>query len=187
MFDYFIKRFDLFVLMLFVNTSFAGNNIEETGEVVQVLEPLAGFAIAVAKKDTEGVKQISKTVAMNYVATKVLKRTLNNVRINGKRIGEGPQNLTYNFPSGHTSTAFAGTWCLHKRYGYSVLPLLGAAFVGYSTVHSNFHDWEDVVGGAITGIASASLFTRKMNDDKTSIASNYNGHRGASLTLNMQL
>ena len=75
------------------------------------------------------------------------------------------------FPSGHTSTCFAGLGLLSlflaaqlgvfDGQGYvfklvlSLLPLFGAGLVGLSRIADYRHHWQDVLGGAVLGFFTA--------------------------------
>lgn len=80
------------------------------------------------------------------------------------------------FPSGHTSTAFAGgmflslyLWGKLKPLGkngafwkvfLSISPLFGATMMGVSRIIDNRHHWEDVLVGALLGIGFSWLAYR---------------------------
>jgi len=126
--------------------------IEEAGDLIQLLIPLAAGGITILKKDWEGTGQLSKSLFTTLGTTYALKYTINAERPNG-----GGQS----FPSGHTSAAFSGASFLQKRYGwkYGIPAYVGAAFVGWSRVESNHHHAIDVVAGAAIGIVSSYIFT----------------------------
>ena len=52
-----------------------------------------------------------------------------------------------------------------KRYGLkkSIIPYIGASFVGYSRVYAKRHYIEDVFAGAILGILNSFYFTDAYN------------------------
>ncbi len=76
------------------------------------------------------------------------------------------------FPSGHTASAFALAAILSfsiKKKQYSILFLLGAILVGYSRIYLAQHFPDDVLAGAIIGIASAiicQVFFEKYSEKK---------------------
>lgn len=81
------------------------------------------------------------------------------------------------FPSGHSSTAFSGLAYLSLFIFYNtrtidsgasrillvILPIMGATFVGISRLNDYRHHWEDIVVGALMGIAAAYSCYRQYN------------------------
>ena len=65
------------------------------------------------------------------------------------------------FPSSHTAVSFHAAGYLHERYGWKWgLPAyVAASFVGYSRVHDDRHDEQDVLVGAALGFVAARYFT----------------------------
>lgn len=64
----------------------------------------------------------------------------------------------HSFPSGHTASAFALAAILSfsvKNKSYSILFFLYAFLVGYSRIYLGQHFMDDVLVGAIVGVASA--------------------------------
>ena len=102
--------------------------------------------------DSEGRMQFYKSFAANLVVTYGLKYTVDKKRPNG---------ADNSFPSGHTSATFQGASFIHRRYGlrYAIPAYVGASFVGYSRVESDNHYVEDVIAGAVIGMASSFYFT----------------------------
>lgn len=141
------------ILELFLQQSVAAkNNIEKTGDVLQLLIPAVGYGATWYLDDQEGRSSFYKSISTNIAATCTIKYAVNRKRPNGGR---------HSFPSGHTSAAFQGAAFIHKRYGleYAISAYAGAAFVGYSRVQADKHYVSDVIAGALLGTASSFYFT----------------------------
>jgi hypothetical protein len=128
---------------------------EWTGDVLQIIMPTAAITSTfIWKDDQNGTLQAAKTFGVALITPHILKRIINKPRPNGK---------FYGFPSGHTSSVFASAAFFHKRYGwqYGIPAYIIAGFTGWSRVEAGKHDYWDVAGGAIIGILSAYIFTKK--------------------------
>lgn len=130
----------------------ARSAVQASGDVSQIIIPLAAYAATLAEDDSEGTTEFCKSFLLNLGVTYGLKWTVDKKRSDG-----GGQA----FPSGHTSTSFQGAAFIQRRYGWKFgLPFyLGAAYVGWSRVYSDRHDAADVLAGAAIGMASSYLFT----------------------------
>ncbi len=140
-------------LSLIINSSYAqADEIETTGDILQIAIPAIGFGTTLLLKDREGSWQVTKHFATTFLTTHALKYLVDKDRPDGSG--------NNSFPSGHTSAAFQGATFIHLRYGWkwSIPAYAGAAFVGYSRVDSDNHYVEDVVAGAAIGILSGYLF-----------------------------
>lgn len=130
--------------------------IENIGDYAQFAPTAFSLVTVLAKGDKEGFWQLGKSVGANLTATWILKYAINKPRPEGRTDGHA-------FPSGHTSFAFQGASFLQRRYGwkYGIPAYAVAAFVGYSRIEgvNDRHDGWDVLGGALTGIATTYLFT----------------------------
>jgi len=140
-------------LSLTTHKIFASDDIEKSGDILQILIPAIAYGSTFYLKDTKGRIQFYKSVAATSLVTHGLKNTINKKRPNGS---------DKSFPSGHTSAAFQGASFIHKRYGvkYAIPAYVGAAFVGYSRVESKNHYTADVLAGAAIGIVSSFYFTK---------------------------
>jgi len=138
---------------LIPNLVIAYDKIEKAGDILQVLIPATAYGTTFYLDDQEGRGQFYKSFATTLLVTHGLKNLIHKKRPNGS---------DHSFPSGHTSAAFQGASFIHKRYGikYAVFAYIGAFFVGYSRIESNNHYLEDVIAGAVIGIASSFYFTR---------------------------
>ncbi|WP_055731858.1 hypothetical protein [Agarivorans gilvus] len=81
----------------------------EIGDYTQVILPLGGLGLSLAKGDTTGTLQLTKSFATSFTITQSIKWVVDKRR---------PNFTTNNsFPSGHTTAAFSGASFLHTRYG----------------------------------------------------------------------
>ena len=97
-------------------------------------------------KNYEISKALINALALNGLATLALKGIADNESPNGDDLG---------WPSGHTSSTFCLATVMHEAYGPWVgIPLFAfATFVAYERVDARNHDLNDVVSGALIGIA----------------------------------
>ena len=118
--------------------------------------PVAAGVITLAHDDRPGLLQLGLTGGSSLLVTEALKYSVDSTRPNGGN---------HSFPSGHTTTAFAGAGYLRVRYGWKVgLPFeLLAATVGFARVQSRDHHWYDAVAGAAIGEGAAQIFTHRLN------------------------
>lgn len=140
------------VEILFSQPAIASDNIETSGDVLQVLIPAIAYGTTFYLDDIKGRTQFYKAFFTNLCVTYGLQYTINK---------KSPNGSGQSFPSGHTSETFQGAAFIHKRYGwkYSIPAYIGASFVGYSRVESDNHYFEDVLAGAAIGVISSFYFT----------------------------
>ena len=135
-----------------------GYSIERRiGDVIQVAMPLTAISSTYYMNDMNGLKSFLKSYIVTTSITHILKHTTQKLR---------PDGTDYlSFPSGHTSSAFAGASFIHFRYGlkYSIPLYFLASFTGYSRVYANKHYIEDVVIGASLAMLSSWYFTTPYN------------------------
>jgi len=130
------------------------NNVEKTGDVLQIALPVAAFSSTfIYQANDHGYIQCVKTISSTFIVTHSLKRIINKERPNGGDFG---------FPSGHTSAAFSGAAFIERRYGLKIgIPAyVLASYVGWSRIETNYHDYWDVIAGASLGIISGYIFTK---------------------------
>ena len=129
--------------------------IEISGDVVQIALPVSALASTYFyQADDKPHWQFLKTYALANLITHGLKPLINETRPNGGQ---------HSFPSGHTTSAFAGAAFLQMRYGWKIgIPAyLLASYVGFTRIYAKKHFIWDVAAGAVIGIGSAMIFTKK--------------------------
>ena len=159
-------RMGAIVMILFFSTGISGQNsfLVRAGDNLQLSLPAVALASTfIYKGDDKPYCQFLKSYGTTLVITYGLKYSVNRTRPDG-----GP----HSFPSGHTSSAFAGAAFLHLRYGWKVgVPAYAlASLVGYSRVYAGRHYWSDVVAAAVIGIAPAVFFVKPYRKHKNKIA-----------------
>ena len=142
-------------LPIFLN---AKSNTQKIGDVLGMAIPLSAYGTTLYLDDKVGQREFYKSYGSTLLATYALKYSVREQRPDTKEKDS--------FPSGHTSSAFSGAAFIHKRYGlkYAVMPYLGAIYTAYSRVHSNRHYIQDVIAGAVIGVASSWYFTTSYKD-----------------------
>ena len=143
-----MKSLPLLFLLLLSPPLFAKGAAQKLGDVLAVSIPLSAYATTLYLGDKKGQYQFYQSFGAAMVTTLALKYTIREKRPDS--------NARDSFPSGHTSSAFAGAAFIHRRYGfeYALLPYLCALFTGYSRVHAHRHYTRDVVAGALIGMAA---------------------------------
>ena len=135
---------------------------EEYGRHINTILP---FAVIVALRDWQGLRQILAVTVGGIVASHGPKRLLNDVEIMGTRLGERPQSegSKHNMPSGHSTLAGAGAYFMVRRYslwfGVIVIPIM--LLTMYARVMLDAHTISAVISGAMTGMLVTALFTTK--------------------------
>ena len=153
------------------------NQVETTGDILQVVLPVGALASTYILDDKEGRVQFWQSYLSSISLTYLLKYTIDKPRPNNQRDDS--------FPSGHTTAAFSGAMFIQKKYGfkYGIPSLLMASFVGYSRVYAEKHFWEDVIVGASIGILGNLIFTKDYNNRSLSF---YKYKDDANLVLGIQ-
>ncbi|MDB5944147.1 MAG: Phosphoesterase, PA-phosphatase related protein [Ramlibacter sp.] len=128
---------------------------DRIGDALQYVVPAAAAGLSLYQRDTEGLKELTYSLALSQGTTEALKHIVNSPRPTGS--GRG-------FPSGHVSAVFASAGYVHQRYGVEqALPFYGLATItAYSRVHTHHHFTKDVLGGAVVGVGSALLLTHPL-------------------------
>ena len=98
----------LLLSLLFSNAAVASDTVENAGNILQVMLPVSGAGIALARNDREGLIQLAESGALTLALTFGMKYTIPAVRPDG---GE------HSFPSGHTSISFSSAEFIRERYG----------------------------------------------------------------------
>jgi membrane-associated phospholipid phosphatase len=115
--------------------------------------PTAGGAYALYRRDRQGLLQLGVSVAGAYGVSLLLKQVVREQR---------PDHSGWDaFPSDSTAISFAAASAIQVRYGwdYGLPSYAVAAFVGYSRVEADRHNWGDVAAGALIGWAAGQLLT----------------------------
>ena len=127
---------------------------EKAGDILEFIIPASGYSAAFLLDDEEGKIEFYKSFFGTFATITLLKESIDKRRPDGSGMDS--------FPSGHTTFTFQGATFIHLRYGfkYSILPYIGATFVGYTRVDSQKHYLEDVLAGAFMGTTFSYIFTK---------------------------
>ena len=134
------------------------DDIQRTGDIFVVGLPALTVGASLAMGDSKGSMMWFKSLGVNAAVTFGLKKAVGRERPD--------KSDTQSFPSAHSSMTFHSAAYIHFRYGLlqAAIPYLAASFTAYSRVHSKKHYTSDVIAGALIGIASAAVFTKKNPD-----------------------
>jgi membrane-associated phospholipid phosphatase len=155
--------------------------VKRSTDVLCLVPDAAALGVAIAKHDTEGLKQLGLSTATCLAVNYGLELCIRKDRPDGTG--------HHAFPSTHTAVAFNGSTFLMKRYGwkYGVPAYVLSSYVAWGRVHSDRHDWWDALGGAVIGAGSAWLFTRPfVRDVDVTISPTTFGDRAYGLTATIQ-
>lgn len=152
------KLFTATLVILLSTSLYSKSKTEQIGDILQIVIPITAYGTTLYLDDKKGTNQFYKSYGTTLATTYVLKYTIKEKR--------PTSNSTDSFPSGHTSSTFAGASFIHKRYGfkYAVIPYVAAIYTGYSRVKSDKHYIGDVIAGAVIGISSSWYFTSPYKD-----------------------
>ena len=160
----------------------AGDKFVKSSTDALCIAPSAtGLCIAIAKHDKEGIKQLGLSTATCLAVNYGLELCIRKDRPDGTG--------HHAFPSTHTAVAFNGTTFLMKRYGWKwgVPAAVVSSYVAWGRVHTDRHDWWDVLGGAAIGAGSAWIFSRPFTHDvEVNISPTTFGDRAYGFTATIQ-
>lgn len=143
------------------------HGVENYGRFINTV---AQIGMPILMRDPVGFMQsVYLSIASTFV-THGLKRALDNVEINDRRLGERPNGGKHNMPSGHSSMASCAMYFVARRYGWwHLLYLLPITLLTmYTRVELDAHTWPAVIAGALGGILCAAFFTGKFTRQKES-------------------
>ncbi|TBX70197.1 phosphatase PAP2 family protein [Flavobacterium silvisoli] len=131
-------------------------DITSAGDILQFAIPATALTSALIYND-DGTKPALQ-LTLTYFTGCAIQQSL-------KRIVLKPRpdcSDNYSFPSGHTTSAFAGAAFIQRRHGwqYGIPSYVLASFVGYSRIQAKKHDGWDVLAGATIGTGTAYIFTK---------------------------
>lgn len=153
------------VALLFVPAGvLAGENpdgrttIGDVGDVLEFAMPIAALTGTILNEDKQGARQFAYGLMTTLAVTHGLKSVISKERPDGRD--------DKSFPSSHTAVAMHTAGYVQERYGWKLGgPAYAlAAFVGYSRIHDDRHDEQDVLAGAVMGYVAARYFTTRHED-----------------------
>ena len=136
--------------------------IEDYGRHLNSIVPLA---IALVSRDVVGLKQILVVTVAGIVATHGPKRMLDDVTIQGTRLGQRPisPDSQHNTPSGHSALAASGAMIMFRRYSVwlGVFGLVVTLMTMYARYMLDKHTISATIAGALIGAVIATLFVTR--------------------------
>ena len=169
------------LMLASVHSQASDDALKYTTDILCLAPDATALAVAIAKHDTQGLKQLGLSTATCLVVNYGLELCIKKDRPDGTG--------HHAFPSTHTAVAFNGSTYLMKRYGWKwgVPAYVVSSFVAWGRVHTDRHDWWDVLGGAAIGAGSAFIFTRPfVKDVDVTISPTTFGDRAYGLTATIQ-
>ena len=156
------------LLACFTVSAWADNglNWKNGSDLLAVGLPALAAGAAWGQQDTEGMKQLTLTMASTVGAAELLKRTVKATRPDGSD--------DKSFPSGHTAVAFAAVRFMDKRYASQVAPYrpwlyAAAGLTGLARVEADQHYWRDVAAGALLGWGAATWWAEPIQGGQLSV------------------
>ena len=158
-----VARYIIVAMMMMCACCFhvhAGDDVlRHTTDVLCLLPDATALGVAIAKHDTEGMKQLAFSTATCLAVNYGLELCIRKDRPDGTG--------HHAFPRTHTAVV--------------------SSFVAWGRVHTDRHDWWDVLGGAAIGAGSAFIFTRPfVKDVDVAISPTTFGDRAYGLTATIQ-
>lgn len=155
--------------------------VRRSTDVLCLVPDATGLCLALAKHDNEGLKQLGLSTATCLAVNYGLELCIRKDRPDGTG--------HHAFPSTHAAVAFNGSTFLMKRYGWKwgVPAYVLSSYVAWGRVHTDRHDWWDVLGGTAIGVGSAWIFTRPFASNvDVAICPTTFGDRAYGLTATIQ-
>ena len=118
--------------------------------------PQLHFGIAGGMYILSGFTEDTKTYEVSKTMLSALSITgLTTVALKAAFRTESPNGDEFGWPSGHASSSFCFATVMYHEYGPWVgIPMLAfAGYVGYERIDARNHDFNDVISGALIGIA----------------------------------
>jgi membrane-associated phospholipid phosphatase len=143
-----------------------GLNWKNSSDMLAIGLPALAAGAAWGQGDTEGLKQLSLSMATSVGTAEVLKRSVHSMR------PDGSDNKS--FPSTHTAVVFAAARFMDKRYGaqmasYTPWLYVAAGMTGVARVEANKHHWRDVLAGGALGWSASQWWTQPVQGGQLSV------------------
>lgn len=125
------------------------------GDVMQWAIPAGALGWSLFDGDSDGVSRLTASYGSTMIVSYGLKALV-------RRDRPYPHISQDSFPSGHTASAFSGSFYLWRRYGWRVgiVPSVLAAGVGYSRVITKWHHPTDVIGATFLAAGFSFLLVK---------------------------
>ncbi len=145
--------------------------LETSGDIILYTLPAVALGSSLFQKDYKGASDFGKGFALNQLLTFGLKFAIDKERPNMEN--------NNSFPSAHTSTTFQSAAFIQKRYGwkYGIPAYALASYTGFTRIKADKHDIIDVIAGAIIGVGSSFLFTKRYKKTNTQLTFTSNEDR----------
>lgn len=160
-------------------TDFSREDIDEYGDTMQYGMPAIAIGMALAKGDTEGVRDAIGSCLVTQGVAQILKYTFKDTAI-----GERPKGKAgMSFPSGHTAGAMCGAAFIQHRYGgkYGGPAFAAASGVAAARVMTDAHHIRDVVASTIISYVIAD----KMVKPYKKFDNSYTPHGEGDINVNI--